>query len=112
MLLEPEDVALFFRLHRALMFFVNQRLTVLPDPGATPEEFSALAPEVRLKVRNAWIANVDLTDSFVDENPARLSDAELGIVRSWRHFVTGRFYVLRELKKYTVFLSSDGQPVA
>ena len=31
MLLEPHDLDLFFRLHRTLMFFVNQRLKVIPD---------------------------------------------------------------------------------
>ena len=31
MLLTPKDVELFFKLHRALMFFVNQRLQVLPS---------------------------------------------------------------------------------
>jgi hypothetical protein len=30
-LLNPQDVALLFRLHRTLMFFANQRLKVLPD---------------------------------------------------------------------------------
>jgi putative hemin transport protein len=29
MLLEPQDVGLFFRLHRALMFFANQRLKAI-----------------------------------------------------------------------------------
>ena len=33
-------------------------------------------------------------------------------MRSWRHLVHGKFYVFRELKKYTVFLSTDKQPVA
>jgi hypothetical protein len=46
------------------------------------------------------------------KTPAHLSDDELDIVRSWRHLVAGRFYVFRELKKYTVFLSTDKQPVA
>ncbi|WP_202920661.1 hypothetical protein [Urbifossiella limnaea] len=36
MLLEPQDVELFFRLHRTLMFFVNQRLRVIPDTLDTP----------------------------------------------------------------------------
>jgi hypothetical protein len=31
MLLEPQDVERFFKLHRALMFFVNQRLKVVAD---------------------------------------------------------------------------------
>src|SRR4051812_10640901 len=112
MLLEPHDVDLYFRLHRTLMFFVNQRLTVIPNNPDTPEEFAALPPEVRLKVRDAFLANVDLIESFVAENPARLPEDDLAIVRSWRHLVAGKFYVLRELKKYTVFLSTEKQPVA
>ncbi len=72
MLVEPQDVELFFRLHRTLMFFVNQRLKVIPDNLATPEEFAVLSPEVRLKVRDALNANLDLIESFVAENPAHL----------------------------------------
>lgn len=112
MLLEHRELDLFFKLHRTLMFLVNQRLRVIPDKIATPEEFAALSPEVRLKVRDALVANVDLIESFAGENPARLSDDDLAIVRSWRHLVPGKFYVFRELKKYTVFLSTGGQPVA
>ena len=112
MLLEPQDVELFFRLHRALMFFVNQRLKVIPNKLATPEEFAALSPEVRVKVRDALNANLDLIESFVDENPAHLSDDDLDIVRSWRHLVHGKFYVFRELAKYTVFLSTTNPAIA
>src|SRR3984893_17448184 len=112
MLLEPQDVELFFRLHRTLMFFVNQRLKVIPNGIASPEEFAALSPEVRLKVRDAMTANVELIQSFVDDNPAHLSEDELDIVRSWRHLVAGKFYVFRELKQHTVFLSLDAQPIA
>jgi len=112
MLLEPHELELFFKLHRALLFFVNQRLTVIPDTLASPDEFAALSPGVRLKVRDALNANLALVESFVDENPAHCLDDELDIVRSWRHLVTGRFYVFRELKKYTIFLSTDKQPVA
>ena len=112
MLLEPHEVDLFFRLHRTLMFFVNQRLTVIPNKVATPEDFAAMSPGVRLKVRDALTANLDLIESFAGENPASLSDDELDIVRSWRHLVAGKFYVFRELKKFTVFLSTEKQPVA
>ncbi len=112
MLLPPHELELLFRLHRALLFFVNQRLTAIPDTLASPEEFAALPPGVRLKVRDAQTANLALIESFVAENPARLPDDELDTVRSWRHLTAGRFYVFRELKKYTVFLSTDMPPVA
>lgn len=112
MLLTPQDVELFFRLHRTLMFFVNQRLKVISDDLASPEEFAALSPEVRLKVRDALLDHTDLIQSFVDENPAHLTDDELAIVRSWRHLIAGKFYLFRELKKYTVFLSTNKEPIA
>ncbi len=112
MLLDPPDVELFFRLHRTLMFFVNQRLEVLPDDLASPEAFAALAPQVRLKVRNALLDHIDLVGSFVEENPAHLHDDELALVRSWQHLVAGKFFLFRELKQYTVFLSTKEPPVA
>lgn len=112
MLLEPQDVELFFKLHRSLMFFVNQRLKVVPDDIASPDAFAALSPQVRLKVRDAFLQHSDLIQSFVDENPAHLSEDELDILRSWRHLVHGKFYVFRELKKYTVFLSTTSPAIA
>lgn len=112
MLLDRHDCELFFRLHRTLLFFVNQRLKVLPGDLATPEEFAALPPATRLKVRDALAANVELIDAFAAENPARLPDDELDIVRSWRHLVAGKFYVYRQLKAHAVFLSTTDPPVA
>ena len=105
MLLESHELELFFKLHRALMFFVNERLKVIPDKIATPEALAALAPQLRLKVRDAFLQNLDLLDLFAEVNPAHLSQDELEIVRSWQHLVHGTFYVFRELAKYTVFLS-------
>ena len=91
MLLTPQEVERFFKLQWALMFFVNQRLRVLPDDVASPEAFSSLPPEVRLKVRDAFLKHTDLIGAFVEENPAHLPSDELDIVRSWRHLVHGKF---------------------
>jgi hypothetical protein len=112
MLLTQPDLGLFSKLHRTLMFFVNQRLKVVPHQIASPEELAALAPEVRLKVRDALLDHMDLIQSYTAENPAHVTEEELAVVGPWRHLVAGKFYVFRELKKYTVFLSADEQPIA
>ena len=112
MLLEFHDVELFFRLQWALMFFVNQRLKVLSEDIPDAEAFAAVLPQKRVKVREALNDNLDLIESFVDENRAHLSKDELDIVRSWKHLVHGNFYIFRELKKYTVFLSTNSPAVA
>ena len=59
MLLSRDDAELFFRLHRSLMHFVNQRLGVVPAVGS-PEEFAALPLERRLDVRRAFLDRPDL----------------------------------------------------
>ncbi len=112
MLLSLEEAGLFFQFHNALLCFMSQRLDGRSDERAAPEEFSALPLQTQLDVRRAFSERLDLLDSFVEENPAHLSEEELAIVSSWRHRVAGRFYVLRDLKKYTVFLSISDSPVA
>lgn len=111
MLLSPDDAERFFKLHRSLMCFVNERLQIIPDIGS-PDEFASLSPEIRLEVRNAFLDETDLIELFVDANPFDLSAEELDVVLSWRHQVAGKFYIFRHLKKYTVFLSTDESAIA
>ena len=68
MLLTPSKVDLFFRLHRCFMYFVNERLQIVPGIE-TPDEFSGLSPETRLSVRKAFLESTDLIESFVAANP-------------------------------------------
>jgi hypothetical protein len=111
MLLTPADAELFFTLHRSLMFFVNQQLHVLPVIK-TVEEYSAQPPEARFEVHNAFLDELDLIEKFIDENPYCFREEELEIVQSWHNLVAGKFFIFRYLKKYTVFLSSEDQPIA
>lgn len=87
--LPPNDAKTFFELYQLLMFFVNQRLRVLPDALITPEDFAVLAPQIRVQVRDAFLKNMDLIDPFIAQNPAHLSDNKLDIVQScnrlWRN---------------------------
>ena len=53
-----------------------------------------------------------MIDSYVSENPFDLSSQKLDIVQSWKHHVKGRFYILRYLKKYTVFLDGANESKA
>jgi hypothetical protein len=94
------------------LFFVNQRLRVLERKVASPERYSGLPPETRIKVHEAFLEHTDLIDAFADENPFRFDEADLEIVRSWKHLVSGTFYAFRRLRNYTVFLSTTEPAVA
>lgn len=112
MLLSSQEAALFFRLQRSLLFFVNQHARAARGDLIWPDG-NVFPPMAELaKVRDAFLERTDLLGQFLQQNPAGLSGEELAIVASWRYRVSGKFFVLRELKKYTVFLSSDEPGVA
>ncbi len=104
MLLSPDDAKLFFKLNRSLIRFVNQKKNVVPDAFFNPESSR--------QVTDVLSDNLDLIELFVEQNPDNLVQAELDIVRLWRHQVTGIFYVFRQLKKHMIFLSEDDPVIA
>src|SRR4030095_9714004 len=107
MLLSPEEAKLVFKLHCALMQFVNEQLKLVGVPGSAAP-YAALPPQKRHEVVQAFVGRLELIDAFIPANPARLSQEELGIVSTWRHLVSGRFIALRQLKKHMILLACDG----
>jgi hypothetical protein len=57
-------------------------------------------------------ASEALREAFIADNPAGLPTADLALVASWRDRVTGRFFILRHLKKYSIFLAQEQPPKA
>jgi hypothetical protein len=105
-----EEGKLFYKLFAALLGYVNRKLGVLLIQFSESDEYMSLPPQTRGEVRDALYAQRELIDQFVAENPAGLSPEELEIVASWKHALVGRFYILRYLKKYTIFLSATDKP--
>jgi len=112
MILSPDDAELFFRLHMALMYFVNRRLRVVKLTPLAIDGPPVYPPASRLAIRNALLEQMHLIDAFVRENPEGFSDEELAIVASWKHVVSGKFFVFKHLKRYSVLLSGDEPPTA
>ena len=104
MQLPPEQVNRFYRIWFPLLYYVNgQCHLVTPFPN-DPQEAS-IPIEDAMKLRNALWADDALRQSFITDNPAGLPPEDLAIVESWQYRLSGKFFVLRHLKKYTIFLS-------
>ena len=104
MQLPPEQVNRFYRIWFPLLYYVNgQRHLVTPFPN-DPQEAS-IPIEDAMKLLNALWADDALRQSFIADNPAGLPHEDLAIVESWQYRLSGKFFVMRYLKKYTVFLS-------
>jgi hypothetical protein len=108
MILQPQETERFYRIWWALLSFVNARRHLVPDLPARPAPGS-VKPVDAMEIRNALWADDALLDQFIAENPAALPPADLALVASWKHRVAGTFFVVKHLKKYSVFLD-DRQP--
>jgi len=104
MQLPPEQTERFYRIWFALFRYINEQRQLVPPLPATPERAS-ISPADAFKLRNALWADEALRESFIESNPAGLTSADLALVESWRYRLAGKFYIMRHLKKYSVFLS-------
>jgi hypothetical protein len=110
MKLSSHEVALYYKLMWPLQYYVNQKLNILPNVDSVEAYANDYAYEDKLPVRDALYENIELLEAFVDQNPARLSDQELAIVRSWQNFVAGDFFIERFLKQGAILIQASEPP--
>ncbi len=106
MKLTIQDVDIFFRLMVSLQLYVNLKLGILPQITAV-EEYQTLTSRERIPVRDALYDNIELIDSYLQKNPHQFPKEELEIIKSWKRFIRGEFFIERSLKKYTVFIGNE-----
>ena len=112
--LEQTDLDLFSRLYSTLLCFVNSQAEILHPKTLSPDEFSDLPIGERVKVRDALYKQKGYIDQFIkSENAKEFNSEELAIINNWKHFVKGRFFIYKHLKKHSIFLDdSSGQEKA
>ena len=106
--LSLEDAKRFFNLYFSLLFYVNEKLHIVE--AREPMDIGRSDVYKLVSLRNHMYDQPELIDEFVEANPFGFSDRDIRIVESWKHFVRGTFYVLKQLKDYAVFLSSEKPP--
>jgi len=106
MKLNAEEAELFFELAWAVQFYVNTQKTVIADLRSI-KEFIELPQEQKQLVRDALYDFPELIDDYVSENPDKLDEGKLRIVKRWKSHVRGDFYIERYLKKYAVFIGGN-----
>lgn len=106
MKLTIQDADIFFRLMESLQLYVNLKLGILPHI-TTVDEYQLLTTRERIPVRDALYDNIELIDSFLQENLQQFPKEELEIIKSWKHFIRGEFFIERFLKKYAIFIGNE-----
>jgi hypothetical protein len=108
MTLLPEDGKLFYKLMWKLQYYVNQKNGFHKNITSF-DEYADLPTENKLKARDALWEHPELIESYVQENPDSLPPEELDIIQKWTGFVKGSFFLLRHLKKGSIFIGERNQ---
>ena len=108
--LSKQDVSLFYKLNWVLMYYVNLKYPVIKD--LTNLNFREIDINQMHRLHEILYSDIELIDSFTDENPFNLNEEELDIIRNWKTFVKSKFYVINHLKDYTIFLQPYNNPKA
>ena len=109
MRISPEGARKFTSLYILLMYYAGQERKLLPRDMSL-DDFKET--ELRLKVacRDAVYEPRPLITRFLDANRELLTSEAQATLASWaRGYVKGSFYVLRHLKRYSIFLIADGK---
>lgn len=101
MQLTSSQVTQFYRIWNSLLPFVNEKRKVI---SKKPKLWYA---EDAVKVRDVLWADDRLLDAFVRENPAGLCPEDLAIADSWHSRVADTFFVVKQLKKYAIFMQGE-----
>ncbi len=108
--LSKQDADLFYKLNFALLNYVNQKFPVIK--GLIKPDFKDSDVNQTQLLLDILFSNIELIDSFIDENPFNFNEDELDIIRNWETFVGGKFCVISQSKDYTIFLQPFNSPKA
>ena len=107
--LSKEDANLFFRLWRPLMDEVNQKLQVNDLRDIASGEYRDAG---KLKaISDALVRHPELIDAYLAEKGDAFNDDEKNILLSWKKPVSGRFILVRNLKKGSILISGNDDSV-
>ena len=106
MKVSKQDADLFYKLMWSLQNFVNQRLGIISE-ATTIDEYQKLPSSEKLIVREALYENIELIDTYLEENQQSLSGEELSIIESWKNFQRGDYFIERLLKNHAIFMRDN-----
>ncbi|MCX6703137.1 MAG: hypothetical protein NTV02_00390 [Candidatus Zambryskibacteria bacterium] len=109
--LTKKDIDLFYKLHPSLMMYAGEKLGMKNIPKNW-KTFRKLSLDIVNEFRTRLYENTDIFDQFIKENPHNFSDKELEIVREWKHFLKGKFFLMEYTDTQGMFLDSNNPPRA
>ena len=102
MKLTQADINEFFKLHIALLFYVNTKKKVIKGINS-PADLKGPVLEGVAKLRDYISKESALIDCFVKENPLALTSEELKTIEGWGKGISDEFFIVKYDDDHTIF---------
>jgi hypothetical protein len=103
MTLLPEERKTFFRNWLGLLAFVNDKYNLV-EGFNHPKSPVNINLETIGKIKTELWKNVKIIDEYID-SVWDLPQYDIQILRGWKKKIKGTFFIVRHLKKYSVFMN-------
>ena len=102
--LTPEEIKEFLKLHKSLLFYVNQKKKIIKEWNELEDVQGNL--EQVFKLREVIIKDLNWIDLFIKDNPFNFSTEQLNIIKDWKQGISGKFFITKYSQEYTYFYHS------
>ena len=106
MQLPQKEADFFISLYSSLIGFAASRLGGIAGIKDS-KSFKNVSNKARFEARDKLLEDISLIDLFIEANPDGFREKELGLTLQLKRFVRGNFFIVRDLKKYTIFLNTE-----
>ena len=100
--LPEQEHDLFFRVWLGILAFVNDKYGIVKDFGH-PQKPLGIELKTIVKLKDTLWEHTSLIDEYI-QSVWDMPNEQIQILQSWKNAVAGTFFVIKHLKKYTVFL--------
>ena len=101
MILTIEERKEFFKIWLKLLSFVNDKFDIIKNFG-NPKSPIGLNPNDIVKIKEKLWDNIDIIDEYLKHS--KLKDKDSHLVCSWKNYIKSNFLIIKELKKYCIFM--------
>jgi len=102
MRLVEKDIEEFFKLHKSLLLYVNNKQHLVKGLSSI-SDLNVAPLEKIVELRDMAVNDPTLIDLFIKENPFEFTDKELKTVEYWKKGIFDTFFIVKYEKDMTIF---------
>ncbi len=106
MRLTEREYKQYLRIHPRLIYYVGLQEKLI-SRTVSFETFRDFSAQEKISSRDMVYKKPKYIDEFVKENPYNLSEEDIEIAKGFKNFQQGKYWVIKFLKKYTIFLDKN-----